>query len=71
MPERTLDPENLSKSEDWQGNNAAFTCPVCTNVFIVSAAFHTKGRACPACGKSKGFVAGGRKSGGSARIEWE
>lgn len=72
MPERTLDPNDLGQSEDWEGNNAAFTCPLCGKVFIVSKLIHPKGRICPnlSCGKSKGWIGGGRKSGGQAGIQW-
>ncbi len=76
MRTRNLNPEDLGHNEDWEGNNVAFTCPLCGKVFLVS---HTrmhllngeKGhRKCPSCGKSIGHVMGGRKSGGSASIEW-
>lgn len=75
---RTLDPERLGQDEDWEGNNAAFRCPVCQKVFIVSGQLHKddngkKGyRKCPnpGCGKSIARITGGRKSGGSASIEW-
>ncbi len=77
MPIRNLDPNNLGHSEDWEGNNVALSCPACKKVFIVSdTRMHvgpdgTKGyRKCPGCGKSVGRVKGGRKSGGSASIEW-
>src|ERR1022692_3442898 len=33
---RSLDKNALGKSEDWVGNNAAFTCPNCGKVFMVS-----------------------------------
>jgi transcription elongation factor Elf1 len=65
-----LDPMDLKMEEDWEGNNAAFTCPKCGKVFIVSAMIHRDGRQCPACCKSTGRVKGGRKSGGIASIEW-
>ena len=78
MPTRNLDPSNLGQDEDWEGNNAAFACPICRKVFIVS---HTrmhigpdneKGyRECPNCRKSIARVEGGRKSGGWASISWE
>ena len=71
MAIRNLDPENIQKDEDWQGNNASFTCPVCGKVFIVSGIIHRGERDCPQCGRSKGKVKGGKKSGGTASIEWE
>ena len=77
MPSRNLDPNNLPHDEDWEGNNAAFKCPSCEEVFIVSnTRMHVgpngeKGfRRCPTCGNSTGHVTGGRKSGGTAWIEW-
>lgn len=56
---------------DWEGNNAAITCPPCGKVYVVSAMMHPKGRECPKCGKSTGHVKGGKQSGGSAYVEWE
>jgi len=56
---------------DWEGNNAAITCPPCGKVYVVSQMMHSKGRKCPSCGASTGFVTGGKKSGGSAYVEWE
>ncbi|SHF09047.1 hypothetical protein SAMN02745157_1613 [Kaistia soli DSM 19436] len=70
MNSKTLNPVDLKMTEDWEGNNAAFTCPSCSKVFLVSGMIHKKGRACPACGLAIAYVEGGRKSGGSARIEW-
>jgi predicted RNA-binding Zn-ribbon protein involved in translation (DUF1610 family) len=77
MPVGKLDPNNLALTEDWEGNNAAFTCPGCGKVFIVSdTRMHvgpngeTGYRECPNCKKSVGRVKGGRKSGGTASIEW-
>jgi hypothetical protein len=71
MPIRKLDSMDLKKEEDWEGNNAAFTCPnpKCGKVFIVSAMIHRGARQCPACCKSIGRVKGGRKTGGIASIE--
>jgi predicted RNA-binding Zn-ribbon protein involved in translation (DUF1610 family) len=67
-------PNALILTDDWAGNNAAFTCPVdgCGQVFIVSEAknIHNGERPCPKCGKSIGRVKGGRKSGGTASISW-
>ena len=70
MAKRDLDPEKLASNEDWEGNNAALNCPQCGKVFIVSGLLHEHGRTCPSCGKSKGYVRGGRRSGGEAYIEW-
>ena len=55
---------------DWVGNNAAFTCPVCNRVFLVSAMLHRNGRPCPGCERSTGHVTGGRNAGGRAFVEW-
>jgi hypothetical protein len=75
MPERRLDPSNLAAmDEDWLGNNAAFTCPLCRKVFIVTNApkIHDpqEERPCPHCGGSVGHCTGGAKSGGAAYITW-
>ena len=72
MPKEILDPENLRLREDWEGNNIAVMCPLidCGQVFIVSALLHKEGRKCPKCDESTGYVEGGRKSGGTAWIEW-
>jgi len=73
MPIKQLDPENLSLDEDWEGNNAAFRCPHCHYVFIVSGSrVHNGERSCRKCEKSIGRVSrkGGRKSGGTASLEW-
>ena len=77
MPTRSLDPNNLGPSEDWVANNAAFQCPLCQKVFLVSDTRLHLGpsgelgyRKCPGCGKSIGRIKGGKKSGGTASIEW-
>jgi hypothetical protein len=36
MPTRELNPNAIGRDEDWEGNNAAFRCPLCQKVFIVS-----------------------------------
>jgi hypothetical protein len=36
MTIKKLSPDDLQQDEDWEGNNAAFICPVCQKVFIVS-----------------------------------
>jgi predicted RNA-binding Zn-ribbon protein involved in translation (DUF1610 family) len=57
---------------DWEGNNAAFTCPPCGKVYIVSGMMHRGGvRKCPSCGHSTANLSGGKESGGSAWIEWK
>ncbi len=70
---RKIDRNSIRDDEDWEGNNAAFTCPVCKKVFIVSALLHQGRRTCPnpKCRKSVGWVRGGRLSGGDAGIEWD
>jgi predicted RNA-binding Zn-ribbon protein involved in translation (DUF1610 family) len=74
MPTKVLDPNNLGIDEDWEGNNAAFRCPHCGKVFIVSGTrVHGGARKCPNpnCGKSTGRCdIKGRKSGGTASLEW-
>jgi predicted RNA-binding Zn-ribbon protein involved in translation (DUF1610 family) len=70
MTTRKIDPNAMRPDEDWEGNNAAFSCPACAKVFIVSGMVHKAGRSCPNCGKSTGHVRGGKKSGGSAYLEW-
>jgi len=52
IPVKYPDPNNLGHDEDWEGNNAAFTCPHCGEVFIVSGTrVHNGERSCPECGK--------------------
>ena len=72
MPTKVLDPNNLGMDEDWEGNNAAFRCPHCGKVFIVSGTrVHHGVRKCPNCEKSTARCdINGRKSGGSASLEW-
>lgn len=62
-----IHPEDMEY--DFYGNNAAFTCPCCNKVFIVSGHFHKNGRKCPVCEKFTGFVIGGQKLGGQAYLE--
>jgi predicted RNA-binding Zn-ribbon protein involved in translation (DUF1610 family) len=73
MAVRHIDPVDIARDEDWEGNNAAFSCPVCGKVFLVSGSptMHNGSRKCPNCQKSIGYVKGGKKRGGSARIEWK
>ncbi len=51
---------SIRDDEDWEGNNAAFTCPVCKKFFIVSALLHQGRRTCPnaKCGKISGLGQG-------------
>jgi predicted RNA-binding Zn-ribbon protein involved in translation (DUF1610 family) len=65
-----LDPDDPKDDADWLGNNAAFTCPKCKKVFIVSGMFGGGKRECPGCGESNASIVGGKKSGGSASICW-
>ena len=79
MPVRRLDPNRYmvrpvaaDADADWSGNNAAFTCPVCSKVFLATS-FNWplgQGHPCPGCGKSKAYVTGSAAKGGEARIEW-
>ena len=63
---------SIGDDEDWEGNNDAFTCSVCRKVSIVSALLHQGRRTCPnpKCGKSVGWVRGGRLSGGDEGIRF-
>jgi len=71
MPIKELDPHRLGMDEDWEGNNAAFRCPICGKVFIVnSTRMHHGERNCPNCRKSIARITGGRKQGAKATIEW-
>ena len=65
--QRKIDPKD--EDSDFAGNNAAFTCPLCGKVFIVSGMIHHGKRQCPGCRKATGYVIGGQKSGGKAYIE--
>ena len=71
MKKKTLTGECKFRDADFHGNNAAFSCPECGNLFIVSGMMDKSGRKCPQCGKSKGYVDGGAKSGGNAWIEYD
>jgi len=71
MAKHEIDAQAMTLDEDWIGNNAAFTCPKCGKVFVVSGHINKNGRDCPKCRKVKGFVVGGQKNGGQAWIEWD
>jgi hypothetical protein len=66
--QRELDPNHRDGTWDWVGNNIAFHCPSCGQLYIVSELVHRGERSCFRCGKSKGIVYGGRESGGTASI---
>jgi hypothetical protein len=72
MPTRYLKVDNSEKDAFWHGNNAAFACPCCGRVFLVSAHMSPHGLHCPppGCGRSYGYVEGGRDSDGIAVISW-
>ena len=76
MTVRHLDPRlfylgtSAQADADWYGNNAAFTCPCCSKVYLVSKYLNNGGRQCPNCGKSRAFVTGSPNKDGKARIEW-
>ena len=71
MPTKELDPHNLGHDEDWEGNNAAFKCPHCNKIFIVSGGIHNGERDCPEWGKSTGYCdIHAKKSGGKASLRW-
>lgn len=65
---RKLNKDNLGHLEDWRGNNIAFNCPVCGKAYLVGGMADQKGRDCPNCGKSRGFV---DIHGASAAVEWD
>jgi predicted RNA-binding Zn-ribbon protein involved in translation (DUF1610 family) len=83
MPIRYLDPKKYNAGKpvaadanaDWFGNNTAFTCPVCSKVFIVSSFNRVGviGRHCPGCGKSTAYVTGSAEDDGkeAKKIEWK
>ena len=61
---------------DWLGNNAAFVCPGCEHVFIVTRAGGTMldkrqgkqgERVCPVCEKYKAHITGGRSTAAKGR----
>ena len=70
MKTKELDPLNLGPKEDWLGNNAAFTCPQCGQVYLVSG-FLKHERPCPHCGMSRARVTGSSAQGGKAVISWD
>ena len=81
MPLRHLEAERFKgntslapdANADWKGNNAAFTCPVCSKVFIVTH-FNDRdenGRRCPGCNKSTAYCTGSPVNDGEAWIEWD
>lgn len=65
MPTRNLDPNDLAPDEDWLGNNAAFRCPLCHKVFIVS-----NGRLPPLRGQSESRPLPDHEEIGVRRCPW-
>jgi len=50
-----IDRNSKGLDQDWEESNAAFTCPVCKKVFIVTALFHQDGGSTQIpCDKSSG-----------------
>jgi len=72
MPVKKLERDSDDEQHDWVGNNAAFTCPVCNNVFLVSEHMNPHGRKCPSCKKSIARVQAKERKGKKAyaSIEW-
>ena len=75
MPRIDFDRNNQPANIDWIGSNAAFTCPLCGHIFIVTTmpGIHGQGRQrdCRQCGQSTAHVTGGRLDlGAEAFIEW-
>jgi hypothetical protein len=65
MAIRGLTKGQLSRDEDWYGNNGAIPCPVCRQIFIVSG-FIAKGRReCPRCQKSSAEITDEQ-----VKVEW-
>ena len=56
MTIRHLSRGDPARDADLHGNNAAFTCPECAQVFIVSWFLDRQGRPCPGCGTVTGHV---------------
>lgn len=65
MVTRNLTKDGLSRDEDWYGNNAALTCPVCQQVFLVSGFIGKGRRECPRCQKSRAEITEEQ-----VKIEW-
>jgi len=65
MAIRNLTKNNLSSDEDWYGNNAAVTCAVCRQVFVVSGFINKGRRECPRCQKSTAEITDEQ-----VKVEW-
>src|ERR1017187_764990 len=70
MKTKKLNARQPGLKADWLGNNAAFECPVCGKVYLVSG-FINPVRTCPGCGQSHGHVTGSRQGGGKAYVVWD
>lgn len=73
MSERLIKLNKVRHDEDWEGNTAVFTCPVCSKVFFVSSSggLQYASRVCPNCERAQGWVKGAKHDGGEAGITWE
>jgi transcription elongation factor Elf1 len=72
MARRTIQADAKARDEDRVGNNAAFTCPRCGKVFIVSGLIHREeGRWCPWCRQSRGHAPAANEDAEGAYIEWD
>lgn len=65
MAIRNLTKDNLSWGEDCYGNNAAVTCAVCRQVFVVSGFINKGRRECPRCHKSTAEITDEQ-----VKVEW-
>ncbi len=70
MKTKNLNARHPGLKEDWLGNNAAFECPVCGKVYLVSGLAKPV-RTCPNCGQSHGHVTGSGQGGGKAFVVWD
>ena len=70
MKTKNLNARQPGLKEDWLADNAAFECPVCGKVYLVSGSLNPV-RVCPGCGQSHGHVTGSRQGGGKAFVVWD
>jgi ssDNA-binding Zn-finger/Zn-ribbon topoisomerase 1 len=70
MKTKNLNARQPGLKEDWLADNAAFECPVCGKVYLVSGSINPV-RTCPNCGQSHGHITGSRQGGGKAFVVWD